>query len=161
MALRTDKERFFDKVSLPDENGCMFWRGSRYRNGYGKAYVSLKRRTDLSKTQGAHRLSYMLFNGVIHPGNVVMHTCDTPLCVAPGHLEQGTQEDNLNDMFQKGRWAPYEREKSDTCRKGHPLTDENVYRWGSNRYCRVCRLIRERSKFGVHPDKYRKEVPFS
>jgi hypothetical protein len=51
----------------------------------------------------AHRLSYELFKAPIADGNVIMHTCDNPLCVNPDHLIQGTQLQNITDMHEKGR----------------------------------------------------------
>lgn len=52
----------------------------------------------------AHRIAYELATDV-KPAHseVVMHTCDNPLCVNPNHLKLGTQRDNLHDMINKGR----------------------------------------------------------
>ena len=38
-------------------------------------------------------------------GLIVMHSCDTPRCVNPAHLSQGTQADNAHDRDRKGRWV--------------------------------------------------------
>ena len=51
----------------------------------------------------AHRFSYVLHNGPVPEDMVVMHLCDTPLCVNPEHLRLGTQKDNLQDMYSKRR----------------------------------------------------------
>ena len=156
MARATDKQRFYEKVSLPDENGCMRWLGSFYPGGYGKAYLSRKRNTEIPREQGAHQLSYRFLVEEIESGNVVMHACDNRWCVAPDHLAQGTQHENMDDMHRKGRWAPYERAERTHCRKGHPASTENTYVWNGLRYCRVCRLERERKKFNVDPENFRK-----
>jgi hypothetical protein len=54
-------------------------------------------------TTYAHRVAYVLANGPIEPGQVVMHTCDVPACVNPAHLKLGSQGDNNRDCFAKGR----------------------------------------------------------
>jgi hypothetical protein len=33
------------------------------------------------------------------------------------------------------------------CRKGHPWTEENTYRWGGRKVCRTCRLAAERRRY--------------
>ena len=52
----------------------------------------------------AHRFSWEAFNERgIPAGMVVMHTCDTPMCVNPDHLRIGTQKENMKDRDVKGR----------------------------------------------------------
>ncbi len=41
-----------------------------------------------------HRLVFLLNNGRIPEGNVVMHLCNNTLCLNPSHLSTGTQKDN-------------------------------------------------------------------
>lgn len=95
--LRTPpSERFYKKIEKTES--CWLWTGaSRY---YGNFWDGLK-------YVNAHRFSYKINKGTIPKGMVVMHTCDTPLCVNPEHLKLGTQKDNLQDMYSKGRgrWA--------------------------------------------------------
>jgi hypothetical protein len=94
------EKRFMDRVCISD-NECWIWQGSN--NGTYPTYHVL----GANKTVYAHRLSYEMFNGEIESGNVVMHTCDNPLCVNPEHLTQGTQMQNMHDMNRKGRaWRP-------------------------------------------------------
>lgn len=54
----------------------------------------------------AHRVAYCEANNLNIgdiKGKVVRHTCDNPRCVNPDHLLIGTQQDNMNDMYGRGR----------------------------------------------------------
>jgi len=78
--------------------GCHIWLGELDRHGYGKTRSGGKRTL-------VHRESYRHFVGEIKSENVVMHSCDTPSCVNPNHLSQGTVMDNAKDKVSKGRQA--------------------------------------------------------
>ncbi len=85
--------------SEEDDSGCWNWnKGYRDKAGYGQ----LKYR---GKVIGAHRASYLAFNGHIDPELYVCHSCDNPKCVNPEHLWQGTAKDNMQDCKAKGRLA--------------------------------------------------------
>lgn len=88
-------ERFWYFVRKTD--GCWLWQGKHNNKGYG--LIALKQTDHIL----AHRLAYELTYGMILPGIVCCHHCDTPLCVRPDHLFLGTQGDNLRDMFKKQR----------------------------------------------------------
>lgn len=88
------------------ENGCWIWKKSCFKAGYGAINVG-------GKITYAHRLSYEIFNGPIENGMFVMHVCDEPACINPGHLIVGSPLDNVQDMMAKGRnhWANWPDEK--------------------------------------------------
>jgi hypothetical protein len=88
------EKQFIDMIDITEN--CWLWKGHRNKSGYGR--TCFKRRLFL-----AHRLSYLLFVGVIPPGMNVCHTCDAPLCVNPSHLWLGTHKDNAMDKALKGR----------------------------------------------------------
>jgi hypothetical protein len=80
--------------------GCWEWTGTQNGHGYGLVCVMIEnRRMGISP----HRLQWMHHYGPIPDGLVVMHTCDTGLCINPAHLAVGSQAANLADMRAKGR----------------------------------------------------------
>jgi hypothetical protein len=99
--------RFWSKVSVtPSTKSCWEWQGCTDSSGYGNFRVPQFGRVNI----GAHRVSYMLYNGDFPPdGMLVRHTCDNPRCVNPLHLEYGTKKDNAQDMVDRGRVAVRDR----------------------------------------------------
>lgn len=71
------------------------------REGYGQVKHWLNGKPS---TITAHKASYLAHVGDVPPGLVVMHVCDTPLCINPHHLRLGSQLENVHDMVDKGRW---------------------------------------------------------
>jgi len=91
------EERFFQKVKKTDT--CWIWQGGRNNYNYGRT-------THQGKRCLIHRLMFCLFNQLSLESiadKVVMHSCDNPPCVNPGHLRLGTIADNNKDMVLKGR----------------------------------------------------------
>ena len=94
-AFCSDKCRFMYYVDVSD--GCWIWKGSTNRSGYGRTTFGKR------KNIGAHRVSFLLFNGKIPKGMCVCHSCDVPSCVKPAHLWLGITQQNTEDMVKKGR----------------------------------------------------------
>jgi hypothetical protein len=97
--------RFLSKV---DKNGpvvseelgnCYLWLGAKRSNGYGSFRVT----NETNGVKRAHIYSWEKVNGPKPKGLVLMHKCDTRLCVRESHLEPGTHKENMRDMVLKGR----------------------------------------------------------
>jgi hypothetical protein len=112
----------------PREYGHMYYRGEQWRT---------------------HQLSYFLYKGTIPKGKVVCHTCDNQKCCNPNHLWLGTQYENLIDCLNKGRHA---NAKKTHCKRGHPLSGDNLEVWDGLRRCKICQLGRMRVRAGWPED---------
>lgn len=88
---------------------CWLWTGSKTSAGYGDLNF-------MKQHVLAHRLAWTLENGEIEKGLLVLHRCDTPLCVRPDHLFLGTDADNNRDRGIKER-TPRRKLTSDQVRE--------------------------------------------
>jgi len=90
------EDRYWNKVDVRGEDDCWEWTACQTSDGYGQLWLN-------GKMIGAHRLAWELANGPIPKGLCVLHRCDHPACVNPGHLRLGSKADNFRDMLEKGR----------------------------------------------------------
>lgn len=133
----SDMRRFWAKVALPDENGCLLWTAAedhRERGAYGAFDHG-------GRTIRAHRFAYTALVGPIPDGLVIDHVrdrgCVSRLCVAPDHLEPVTHAENVR----RG-----ERTHRGHCPQGHPYSGENLYvSPQGHRRCRACNAARSRA----------------
>lgn len=85
--------RFESKIDKSGE--CHLWMAATWSKGYGQFTLN-------GKNHRAHRVSYQNYNGDV--GDMqVLHKCDNPRCVNPEHLFLGTNLDNRQDSYYKGR----------------------------------------------------------
>lgn len=91
---------YFDK-NVIKKDGCWGWKGSLARK-YG--FISINSNGNC-KTITSNRASWIIHNGPIPNGLLVLHKCDTPSCTNPDHLFLGTTKDNAIDRSIKGRNA--------------------------------------------------------
>lgn len=90
-------EKFWG-CTIQGPRGCILWIASRCRDGYGSFNYR-------GKTVSAHRWIYDRVLG-IPEGKHLLHSCDTPACVALQHLSPGTYTDNVRDAIKKKRRSP-------------------------------------------------------
>ena len=89
-------DRFWSRVDMSGGPGaCWPWTLSCYTAGYGQVWWEGRHR-------GAHVVAFAITTGSL-PANHVLHRCDNPPCCNPAHLFEGTHDDNMADMVQKGR----------------------------------------------------------
>lgn len=124
-------EKYDDRIMPEPMSGCFLWTGSWAKSGYGNF-------TRYNRTHYAHRSAYEAIHGVgSAKGLVVRHRCDNRCCCNPDHLEIGTQKDNCDDAWRRGRMKPAVGEDSsratitaetvmrarDLARRGMPVCD--------------------------------------
>lgn len=107
-----EHKRALELLELAIPNGeCLECHLVPKSNGYGQVGIA-------GVNYSAHRLVYTQL--VCDPGDLfVLHTCDNPRCIKPGHLYHGTQQDNINDVMARGR-------KADTTGQNRALGPEAV-----------------------------------
>ncbi len=89
-----------------DPNACWPWGGPCGKHGYGDF-----NRGGSHLDGRAHRAAWQVFRGLIPEGQHVLHECDRPDCINPGHLYLGTHARNMVDRDAKDRVVHGSRHK--------------------------------------------------
>lgn len=99
--------RYGDPLGVKDGPEVGFWKrvekGEQCWIWKGRFYGSYGRTTFLGKERSAHRVSFYLHHGK-WPDQWCLHKCDTPSCVNPDHLYDGSARDNMRDRTLRGRY---------------------------------------------------------
>jgi hypothetical protein len=122
---------------------CWPWLGSTDRDGYG--VVKFDR-----KQYRTHRIAYFLTFGEIPLELTLDHVrdrgCTLKSCGNPYHLEPVPAGENTL----RGDAVSAINRRKTHCIRGHELSGDNLgvrhNKWGTKRYCRTCRLDRQRAR---------------
>lgn len=98
----TDDARMWAGINKDAPGGCWEWLGALQRDGY--AHFNRD-----GKTLSLHRYVYERLVGPIPDGLDLLHQCDNRRCCNPGHMKQGSHQDNMADAYKKKRHAWGER----------------------------------------------------
>ncbi len=111
------------------QSACVLWEGHVNSSGYGVRY-------EHGTYVLAHREAYEQHVGPIPEGLLILHSCDTPLCINPDHLRAGTHAENMRDRSARRR---HRSQQVTECPQGHQFDEENTmidnHGW---RRCRRC-----------------------
>lgn len=137
-------------VVLP--NGCWQWVRGLSDSGYGRIQ---RIENGKNKQHKAHRVSYEYHKGAIPEGLCLDHLCRNRACVNPAHLEPVTRLENTMRSARAGTMI------HKLCKRGHELTENNIYVTNGIRSCKVCHLARckayyERRGRKVWAERYQK-----
>lgn len=127
-ATEEDLSRFWGRVALPNERGCLRWLGPLNDSGYGTIWIG-------NKKLRAHRVSYTVNVSPIPLGLQLDHLCRVRECVAPDHLEPVAHRVNIL----RGETVTARNAAATRCPKGHQYDAANTYHNPSgSRTCRAC-----------------------
>lgn len=131
--MKTDEQRFYEKVEPEPMSGCHLWASTLHKNaGYG--YIKWG-----GRPTPAHRVAWELAVGPIPAGLVIDHLCRNRACVNPDHLRVVTTRENL---MAPGSLHPG---RATHCPQGHEYSATNTRHYGGRRSCRTCHRERVRS----------------
>lgn len=138
-------QRIFSKIQISSEysfNGtpCWLWRAGISKHGYGKIFF--RERPSL-----IHRVMFAWLVSPIPTGKSastlqIDHLCKRKHCANPAHLELVLPVINVH---RSNNICAQNMQKTH-CKRGHPLTEENVQRLngGKWRQCMICRRLTNR-----------------
>lgn len=114
-------------------NGCWEYDGFLDRDGYGLVTINLGGRKNTS--QAAHRFFWTKWVGPLDTEIQLDHKCRVRSCINPKHLRKATHAQNM--AYAK----PYRRHRR-YCKRGHKMSEGNVYVWKGQRTCKTCHSAR-------------------
>jgi hypothetical protein len=114
------------------ESGCWEWTGTMTPQGYGRFNIN-------GNAHYTHRWAYETLVRPIPEGLVLDHLCRNRRCCNPAHLDVVTHQTNLA----RGMSPSAVVVRTNVCKRGHDLTEDNVYWQRGTRVCRACTRERQ------------------
>lgn len=130
---------------MPDERGCIDWRGELRSDGYGILTVEVAGKRHRFRP---YRLAYEAANGLIPAGLTIDHLCRNPRCINPDHLEPVSRA--VNTVRQMA--AIHGSDPGRVCKNGHAGEYKRDPRSGKL-WCGGCHRDRARRLYVPHPAK--------
>ena len=156
--------KFWAKVDKRGPDECWPWTGGLEWDGYPR----FKTTYEGERFGRAHRFAYRALVGPIPEGYTIDHLCHTEecklkeadcphrRCCNPAHLLAATNRDNIL----RGNGIARENSQKTKCRKGHPLSGDNLYvSPAGRRCCRTCeRAKHERRNQALKEERRRRRA---
>lgn len=89
-------EEFYRLIPEKGPDECWPFLGTIHATGYGSVWFA-------GKHWMASRLRFYLDNPNTDTRLHILHSCDNPICCNPNHLRAGTQKENVQDTWSRGR----------------------------------------------------------
>lgn len=125
------------------ESGCWEYQGLKTSLGYAEAELG-------GKTWRVHRFMYYAVNNQELPDDKdIAHSCHNRACINPFHIRPKTHQENLMESSQAKR---LQGQGKTVCKRGHPLSGDNLSPYTPFRSCRICERGRNRVKLGWPED---------
>lgn len=109
--------RFWSKVDktpgLGPKGGCWLWTAAKFDKGYGAFRL-------FGAQYRANRIALIVCLGADNPEQFALHTCDVPACCNPTHLYWGDHDQNMEDMYSRGRGPVGDRNGKHTKPESRP-----------------------------------------
>lgn len=86
-------------IAVHSGDSCLMWPFSKNKKGYGQLCLP---KPDDGRPQQAHRVAFKIAHGR-WPHPMGLHKCNSPSCVNPRHIFEGTALQNSQQMISEGR----------------------------------------------------------